>query len=31
MSWQGWIFMITAWSVVIGLFGWSFWKVLLDD
>ena len=31
MNWQGWVFMVTAWSVVIGLFAWSFWKVLKDE
>ena len=31
MSWQGWTFMLSAWTLVTGLFVWSFYKVLRSD
>ncbi len=28
MTWKGWLFMAFAWSVIIALFSWCFYKVL---
>jgi hypothetical protein len=31
MNWQGWIFMLTVWGFVSGLFFYSFYHILFDD
>jgi len=31
MNWQGWVFMLMAWSLVGGLFFYSFYHILFDE
>jgi hypothetical protein len=31
MNWQGWIFMIAAWTFIGGLFLFSFKRILFDN
>lgn len=30
MSWQGWLFMLIAWSFVCAIFFYSFYRVIFD-
>ena len=31
MNWQGWVFMLIAWSFVSSLFFYSFYRILFND